>query len=100
MVAYITFSILQEIMARGVLQTSLQRFFVGKYSIVFSIIMSNLIYASTHVMVSPISAALVFPLGLFFGWLYARHQSLVGVCTAHILIGTFAFYLVGFRNVF
>lgn len=34
-VAYITFSILQEIMARGVLQTSLQRFFVGKYSIVF-----------------------------------------------------------------
>ncbi|WP_350354497.1 cyclic nucleotide-binding domain-containing protein [Coxiella burnetii] len=99
-VAYITFSILQEIMARGVLQTSLQRFFVGKYSIVFSIIMSNLIYASTHVMVSPISAALVFPLGLFFGWLYARHQSLVGVCTAHVLIGTFAFYLVGFRNVF
>jgi hypothetical protein len=30
---------------------------------------------------------LVFVPGLFWGWLYLRHQTLVGVSVSHLLIG-------------
>ena len=38
----------------------------------------------------------VFVTGLFWGWLYSRQHSLVGVSVSHLLLGLTALEIVGF----
>jgi membrane protease YdiL (CAAX protease family) len=44
--------------------------------------------------VSPGLALTAFVAGLFWGWLYARQRSLVGVSISHVLLGFWAFEVV------
>jgi membrane protease YdiL (CAAX protease family) len=37
--------------------------------------------------------------GLFWGWLYSRHRTLIGVTISHILIGAWIFYFVGVHGI-
>lgn len=41
-------------------------------------------------------AFMVFPFGLFWGWLYDRHPTLIGVVASHLLIGIFGVFVVSF----
>ncbi|MDX8393807.1 MAG: cyclic nucleotide-binding domain-containing protein [Mariprofundales bacterium] len=96
---YALFVPLQEFLARGCLQSTFSRFIVGRHIVIRSILMANLMFALLHIHLSITLAIFVFLPGLFWGWMYARHQSLVGVCISHILIGVFAFSIVGFMQI-
>ena len=94
--AYALFSPVQEMVARSGMQSSFQMFLTGKYKTWSAIFLSTLLFSSTHLHVSFILAVLVFPLGLFWGWLYARNPTLIGPVVSHILIGCFGLFVVGF----
>ena len=85
----------QEFLIRGVLQSLLSKLLDHKYKVFFSILISNLIFSLHHLYIFNISALIMFFLGIFFGFLYSRQNSIVGCTIAHILIGTWAIFIVG-----
>ncbi|MEM1343862.1 MAG: type II CAAX endopeptidase family protein [Pseudomonadota bacterium] len=91
---------LQEAVARGGVQASCEMFLTGRWVGLRAAIVANLLFAATHVHVSPALALLVVAPGLFWSWLFHRQRSLVGVSVSHIVIGVFAFFVVGFRFAF
>jgi CRP-like cAMP-binding protein len=96
--AYALFTPIQEFIARGGVQSAFQQFLVGPHRTGAAIILANLMFSITHIHLSTSIALLVFVPGLFWGWLYSRHKTLLGVCISHFIVGTFAFYVVGFQN--
>ncbi len=94
--AYAAFTPIQEIVARAGIQSSLQMFLDHRYRVVEAIVLSNLLFSATHLHVSLTLALLVFPMGLFWGWIFARQGSLVGSSVSHILLGVFGLFVVGF----
>jgi uncharacterized membrane protein YczE len=94
--AYALFVPVQEMVARSGIQSSLMMFLRPKHRVPMSIFMSTLLFSATHLHTSFEFAALVFPMGLFWGWLYSRHPTLVGVVFSHLLIGIWAVFVVSF----
>lgn len=94
-IAYSVSAPVQEMVARSGMQSSFMMFLTSRYKVWWSIFLSTLLFSSIHLHVSVILAVLVFPFGLFWGWLYARQPTLVGVSLSHIAIGLFALYVVG-----
>jgi len=92
---YLLFVPLQEFIVRGVLQGSFQEFMQGRYKIFWSIVLSNLLFSITHLHISLLTTFIVFIPGLFWGWLYSRHRTLVGVIASHLIIGIWALCIVG-----
>jgi membrane protease YdiL (CAAX protease family) len=95
MAVYVGLIPVQEFVARGVLQGSLQEFLTGRHVVLKSICISNLIFSTFHIYVSPYYAVVAFLPGLFWGWLYSRHRTLVGVCVSHMLVGVWTLYFLG-----
>lgn len=93
--AYAAFVPVQEMIRCGV-QSAFQLTLISKYRKLESIFLANLLFSATHLHVSVNLALIVFPLGIFWGWLFARQHSLVGSSLSHILLGVFAFSIVGF----
>lgn len=93
---YAIFTPIQEIIARGGIQGSFQAFLAGKDRKWTAIFMANLIFSMSHIHMSPLVVLMVFPVGMFWGWMYARHGTMIGVCLSHTIVGIFAFYVVGF----
>lgn len=100
MTMYAVFCPIQEFIVRGGIQSPLQFLLEGSAKTVkwSAIIVSNLLFASAHSHTSFGFAVLVFVPGLFWGWLYARQRSLVGVSLSHITVGVWAVFIVGFQN--
>jgi len=88
---------IQEFITRGALQSVLQRFLTGRYAVWMAILLANTTFATVHLHLSPKFALAAFLPGFLWGWIYSRQGSLVGVCVSHILIGNFAFYVLGIR---
>lgn len=97
-ILYALFTPIQEIIARGGIQSSFQAFLAGKDKKWTAIFMANLIFSMSHIHMSPVVVLLVFPVGMFWGWMYARHGTMIGVCISHTIVGLFAFYVVGFYH--
>lgn len=93
---YLMFSPIQEFIVRCGMQSSFQKFFEGRHARTLSIVLATMLFSSTHLHVSFILATIVFPLGLFWGWLYSRHPTLIGVSVSHMLIGFFGLFIVEF----
>lgn len=96
---YLILTPIQELIARGALQSSLQEFLVGPNRVWWAIFVSNLLFSMVHVHVSLSLAAAVFIPGLFWGWLYSRHKTLLGVCISHLIIGGWTFFVLGFQKI-
>lgn len=94
--AYASFVPVQEMVARSGVQSSLMMFLRPPQRVPMAIFMSALLFSATHLHTGLAFAALVFPMGLFWGWLYARRPTLVGVVFSHLLIGIFAVFVVSF----
>jgi len=92
---YLLFVPAQELVFRGVLQGSLADFLTGPYKTWLAILMADFIFSMTHLHVGLGLALLAFLPGIFWGWLYSRHHTLLGVTVSHILIGGFAFFVLG-----
>jgi len=95
---YSIFTPIQEFIARGGVQSSFQEFLSGKHKKLIALLIANLMFSMTHLHLSTTFAAMVFVPGLFWGWLYYRRNTLIGVCVSHLLIGLFAYYVVGFNS--
>lgn len=95
--SYIFMVPLQELIARGAIQGSLQHFLTSRHKTLSAILVSNLTFSMTHLHISLLAGLTVFIFGLFWGWLYSRQGTLIGVSISHIIIGGFGFFVVGFN---
>lgn len=94
MVLYAFGVIAQEIIARGFMQASLARVLVGKYRVPAAIATASLLFAIAHLHYYSFFALLAtLAGGFFFGWLFHRHGTLVGVCVIHFLLGLLIYFL-------
>ncbi len=93
---YSLFVPVQEMVARSGIQSSLMMFLRSRHKVALSIFMSTLLFSATHLHTTFAFALTVFPFGLFWGWLYARRPTLVGVTLSHWLIGIWAVFVVSF----
>lgn len=93
---YALFAPIQEMIARSGMQSSFMLFLTIKHKTIVSIMLSTLLFSSTHLHISLLVALLVFPLGLFWGWLYSRNTTLIGVSLSHVALGLFGLFVVGF----
>jgi membrane protease YdiL (CAAX protease family) len=93
LIFYVFGAPVQELIFRGILQNSWQRFAIGSHRTFTAIIISNFAYMAVHFYWS-YSFVVVIP-GFLWGWLFARHRTLVGVAFGHTLFGVWIFYIVG-----
>ena len=77
----------QELLMRGVIQGSLYRLY-ARESPWWSIIATSTFFASAHIFIGPAFALLTLFGGIGFGWLYARHKTLLGVTVLHFILHT------------
>jgi len=80
---------------RSLLQGPLSHFLTGRWRTWLAIVGANIIFSAAHLYVSPGLAGIAFVVGLFWGWLYARQGGPAGVSVSHVLLGLWAFELVG-----
>jgi CRP-like cAMP-binding protein len=99
LVLYIVFSPLQEFMIRGALQGGLQDLLLGSkiHRVITAIIVSNVIFATLHLHLSLFYVFLTFIMGCYWGYIFARSRSLIGVAMSHVIVGVWAIYIVGIK---
>lgn len=93
---YSALSVLQEFFARCGLQASML-LFDGRSSAKSSwrvILIANLMFASAHAYLGLRFMLAAFIPGLFWGWLFDRQRSLLGVAVSHALIGVWALFVI------
>lgn len=86
---------LQELIARGCLQGSLAKFLMGKRKTFFSIVLSNLLFSVVHLQISLKIAIIVFFIGCFWGWLYSKEKTIIGVSLSHAIVGIWGISILG-----
>ncbi len=96
---YALFVPVQEMVFRGAIQSSLEKFLSKKNKISFAIFVSNIPYALIHFHLSLILVVLVYFFGSFWGWMYSRQKTLVGPVFSHFIVGLFAFFILGIQDI-
>lgn len=96
---YSLFAPIQELMARSALQSTFFHFLPGEklFRQWNGIFLSNLIFATMHTHLGLTFASLTFIAGLFWGWLFHRQKSLLGVSVSHVILGVWSLFIVGLR---
>jgi hypothetical protein len=84
---YIILVPVQELIVRGVLQSSFRNFFQGHNRVFYAILSSNLLFEVLHTGNDLFLAIFSFVFGIFWGALFEYQKSLIGVIISHILIG-------------
>jgi membrane protease YdiL (CAAX protease family) len=72
------------------------KFFVGPNNNFLAIVLSNLLFSITHLRISLSLAIFVFFVGCVWGWLYSRHQTIVGISVSHMILGIWSGLFMGF----
>lgn len=93
---YGLFAPVQEFIARGILQSSFQKFLSGKWVTLKAILFSTLMFSGTHLHLSSGFALLIVIPSFFWGVMYARQKTLLGVMFSHIFIGEWVLMILGF----
>lgn len=92
-IIYIFTVILQEFLSRSVMQESLLRIFVGKYSVAISIVVSSAIFGVLHIAYGfPYMIASALFLGIF-GIFYYKQRNIWALCIPHYILGEAAVFL-------
>ena len=85
--------ILQEFLARGVMQESLNRIFTGKYAVATSIVVSALVFGVLHIAHGlPYMLGATLLLGVL-GIFYHKQGNIWGLCIIHYVLGEVATFL-------
>jgi CRP-like cAMP-binding protein/membrane protease YdiL (CAAX protease family) len=95
---YLLTTPLQELIARGFLQSCFRNFFQGENRGFLAILSSNLLFQMLHTVRGFWLAIASFILGIFWGILFEQQKSLVGVSVSHAIIGTFGFFVLDFNT--
>jgi membrane protease YdiL (CAAX protease family) len=98
---YLLLTPVQEFVARSCLQAPLYAFLNGpdSYRKLWSILVSNLVFAAAHSHISFAFALTAFIPGLFWGWIFARTNSLLAAASSHFMIGGAGIFLFGIEDV-
>lgn len=94
LISYVVFVPFQELVVRGSVQGPLQEVLSSPHKIFLAIVISNILFAVLHSHLSVALSLPIFILGLFWGWLYSRHRTLVGVIVSHWLVGFWGIFIV------
>ena len=88
---------MQEFIARSALQSSLRMFIPADDARArwIAIVVANMFFAAAHTHLGLVYSVATFIPGLFWGWLYDKQRSLVGVTVSHALIGCVAIFGLG-----
>lgn len=89
-VAYFFHSLLQELVARGFVQTSFQRFLNDQKGF-RSILLASILFGLFHLQFGITGVGVTILSSWIFGALYLRHRNLAGVTLLHFLSGVAAF---------
>ncbi len=95
-IIYAFFTPLQEIIIRGTIQSSFRNFFRGKYRSGKAILVSNLVFQMVHAVRGFYLSLACFLLGLYWGLLFDRQKSIIGVSVSHFLLGLWGFFILEF----
>jgi membrane protease YdiL (CAAX protease family) len=93
-VLYVLCCPVQEYIFRGIIQTLWQKFSLTRHRTFFAIVIASVFYLNVHFYWA-FSPIVLIP-SLIWGWLFARHRTIVGVGLGHALLGLWMFYIVGF----
>lgn len=88
---YFFHSVLQELVARGLLQSSFQRFLDDRRGLQ-SVILSSTLFGVFHIHFGFTAVVVTILSGLLFGAVYLRHRNLAGVTLLHFFAGGAAFW--------
>ncbi|GEO80571.1 cyclic nucleotide-binding domain-containing protein [Pararhodospirillum oryzae] len=88
---YFFHSVLQELVARGLLQSSFQRFLDDRRGIQ-SVVLSSTLFGVFHIHFGFMAVIVTILSGLLFGAVYLRHRNLAGVTLLHFFAGGAAFW--------
>lgn len=91
---YMLFTVVQEFVARGVTQTALGEILPRWHRPTVALLVANLLFAGTHLHISPFFAAVSFVPGLVWGWLFERYRNLAAPVVNHALTGLFAYFVL------
>nr|CRH05950.1 putative CAAX amino terminal protease family protein [Candidatus Magnetococcus massalia] len=89
---YFFHSYAQEFLARGVFQNTMQRVFGEKKSWK-AVVLASFIFGVAHIPYGAAMVGMTVVSGIFFGYIFKRHNNLLGVALVHWLLGTFTFLL-------
>ena len=94
---YMPVVVVQEFLARGVAQTVIEHVLVGRRAKIWSIITAAILFGLVHIELSVAIAIGSFLFGIYWGFIYIKSRTLIGVCISHFLIG-YLVYCLGFWN--
>ena len=99
---YTCHAALQELLFRGGLLAGFYHFLPGsKFKRGFdSILITNALFMATHTHLSIFFSLVAFVLGLIWGLLFLKQESLVGPIVAHIIIGNMTMFYFGLPHYF
>ncbi len=91
----------QEFVARSGVQASLYAFLEGSElkRHIWAILVSNFAFAAVHVHTNPAFALASFIPGIFWGWVFARTNSLAAASVSHVLVGGSGIFLLGIDDI-
>jgi len=81
----------QELLGRGFLQNSIEKFLTGRHRTLLAIVLTAVQFGVVHLHFSFATGALAMASGILFGAMFARQRTLLGVSMSHFLLGTLAF---------
>jgi len=97
LLVYVPVVVMQEFLAKGVIQTIIEHVLAGRHAKFWSIVTAAALFGLVHIELSVEIAIASFLFGLYWGVLYVKSRTLVGVSISHLVIGNLA-YLLGFWN--
>lgn len=93
-ILYFLHGYIQEFMARGINQGSLQKFLRDERGL-RSLVLTSVMFGIFHVSRGIEAAATAFIGSLFFGYIYLRHHNLIGVAIVHYTVGLIVINYLG-----
>jgi hypothetical protein len=91
--AYAIVAPVQEFIARGVFQSSVNRFILIKNQAFWSITLTAMIFGLVHSFYSLELSAVAVITSYIWGWLYFRTPTLLGISLSHFILGNFLILL-------
>jgi CRP-like cAMP-binding protein len=97
---YLVLTPIQEFVARCCVQAPLHAFVAGTdfRRRLWSILVSNLVFAAAHSHISLAFALAAFIPGIFWGYVFARTNSLLAASLSHFMIGGAGIFLFGIEE--